>query len=25
VVWAEAGNRLPVQKSILMWCLGVSV
>jgi len=25
VVWAEAGNRLPAQKSILMWCLGVSV
>ena len=24
VVWAEAGNRLPVQKSILMWCLGVA-
>jgi ornithine carbamoyltransferase len=25
VVWVEAGNRLPVQKSILMWCLGISV
>ncbi len=22
VVWREAGNRLPAQKSILMWCLG---
>lgn len=22
VVWAEAGNRLPAQKSILLWCLG---
>jgi len=22
VVWVEAGNRLPVQKSILLWCLG---
>lgn len=22
VVWAEAGNRLPAQMSILMWCLG---
>ena len=22
VVWTEAGNRLPAQKSILMWCLG---
>ncbi|MFT5180857.1 MAG: ornithine carbamoyltransferase [Alphaproteobacteria bacterium] len=22
VVWEEAGNRLPAQKSILMWCLG---
>ena len=25
VVWEEAGNRLPVQKSILMWCLGTDV
>ena len=25
VVWAEAGNRLPAQKSILLWCLGVAV
>ncbi len=22
VVWVEAGNRLPAQKSILLWCLG---
>jgi ornithine carbamoyltransferase len=22
VVWVEAGNRLPAQKSILVWCLG---
>lgn len=22
VVWAEAGNRLPAQMSILLWCLG---
>ncbi len=22
VVWTEAGNRLPAQKSILLWCLG---
>jgi len=22
VVWGEAGNRLPAQKSILLWCLG---